>query len=71
MKKTFLTEIFRLAKFIQLVPQTVHELTDLQDRYIEVRFTITSLSSSLFHPNRVLKKDIIVRTLTMAVLIKI
>jgi len=34
-EQSFSTEIFRVAKFIQRVPQTVYELTDWQDRPIE------------------------------------
>ena len=34
-EQTFSREVFRVAKFIQRVPQTVYELTDWQDRPIE------------------------------------
>jgi lysyl-tRNA synthetase class II len=47
-EQTFSTEIFRVVKVIQRLPQPVYELSDLQTRPIEGQFTITSLSWSLF-----------------------
>ena len=54
-EKTFSTEIFRVVKDIQRLHQPVYELSDLQGRPIEVSFTITSLSRSLYHPRPSLK----------------
>jgi hypothetical protein len=36
--QTFSTELFRVVKVIQRMPQPVYELSDLQGRPIEVQF---------------------------------
>jgi len=54
-EQTFSTEIFRVAKVIQCVPQLVYELTDLQNSPFEASFTVTSLSMSFFHRRRSFK----------------
>jgi len=50
-EQTLSTEIFRTVKNIHRVPQSVYELSDLQERLIEFSFTITSLSKLLYRKN--------------------
>jgi len=37
-EQTFSKEIFRVVKVIHRVPQPAYELSDLQDRHVEVQF---------------------------------
>jgi len=47
-QQTFSTEIFRVVKVIHLVPLLVYEMSDLQDRSIEVQFYNYELVNLLY-----------------------
>jgi hypothetical protein len=61
-EQTFATEIFRVAKVIQRIPQPVYELSDLQDRLIEGQFTSYELVNVTVSPESEFQIDKIVRT---------
>jgi hypothetical protein len=60
-EQTFSTEIFRVVMFIQRMPQTVYEISDLQDRPIEGQFynydlvKVTVLPESLFQIDKIVR----------------
>jgi hypothetical protein len=60
-EQTFSTEISRVAKVIQLMPQPVYELIDLQDRPIEGLFYNYELLKVTVSPQTELGIDKIVR----------
>lgn len=61
-EQTFSTEIFRVVKVIQRIPQPVYELTDLQDRPIEGQFYNYELVKVTVSPQTEFEIDKIVRT---------
>ena len=61
-EQTFSTEISRVAKVIQLMPQPVYELIDLQDRLIEGQFYNYELVKFTVSPHTEFEIDKIVHT---------
>ena len=61
-EKTFSTEIFRVVKVIQRVPQRVYELSDLQDLPIKGQFYSYELVKVTVLPQTQFEIDKIVRT---------
>src|SRR5215469_6570737 len=64
-EQTFSTEIFKVVKAIQRVPQPVYELSDLQDRPIEGQFYNYELVKVTVSPESEFQIDKIVRTRKM------
>ena len=56
-EQTFSTEIFRVVKVIRRVPQTVYEMSDLQDRPIEGQFYNYELVKVTVSPQTELEID--------------
>ena len=67
-EQTFSTEIFRVVKVIQRVPQPVYELSDLQARPIEGQFYNYELVKVTVSSQTEIHIDKIVRTRNKAVL---
>jgi len=61
-EQTFSTEIFRVAEVIQRVPQTVYEMTELQDLPMESQFYNYLLVKVTVSPQTEFEIDKIVRT---------
>ena len=61
-EQTFSTEIFRVVKVIQRMPQPVYELSDMQDRPIEGQFYNYELVKVTVSPQTEFQIDKIVRT---------
>ena len=61
-EQTYSTEIFRVAKVIQRVPQPLYELTDIQDRHIEGQFYNYELVKVTVAPQTEFEIDKIVST---------
>jgi len=64
---TFLRQILRVVKVIHRVPQPVYELSDLQDRQIEVQFYNYELVKDTVSPQTEFQIEKIIRV-TMVVL---
>ena len=61
-EQTFSTEVFRVVKVIQCLPQPVYELSDLQDRAIEGQFYNSDLVKLTLSPQTEFQIDKSVRT---------
>jgi len=59
---TFLRQILRVVKVIHRVPQPVYELSDLQDRQIEVQFYNYELVKDTVSPQTEFQIEKIIRT---------
>jgi hypothetical protein len=61
-RKNFSTEIFRVVRIIQRMPQPVYELSDMQARHIEGKFYNYEVVKVTVSPESQFQIDKIVRT---------